>query len=92
MERKGWGAAGSGAGGRRTGMEVPIVEEDKTDLAERSWILSPQVWAGTGAILMFLFILNGDWFDRVEEQNCLALLALVTVFWGLEVGAFCFSC
>ncbi|KAK4700099.1 phosphate transporter, partial [Phenoliferia sp. Uapishka_3] len=84
LERKGWGAAGSGTGGQRTGMEVPMVEQ-KGEEEGRSWIRNPQVWAGTAAVVLFVGILSADWFDRVEEQNCLALLAFVTIFWALEV-------
>lgn len=87
LERKGWGAAGSGAAGHRTGMEVPMVENKGEDAAT-SWMWNPQVWAGAAAVLLFVAILNVDWFDRVEEQNCLALLAFVTIFWALEVRRF----
>jgi phosphate transporter len=94
LERKGWGAGG----GRRAGVDVPIVEGQngtaKTELVTPvgrfflpSW-LSGSVIAGTFAVLLFLFILSGDWFDRAEEQNCLALLAFVTIFWALEVRSF----
>ena len=87
LERKGWGAAGSGAAGHRTGMEVPMVETKGDGDAATSWISNPQVWAGAIAVLLFVTLLNVEWFDRVEEQNCLALLAFVTVFWALEVGS-----
>ncbi|KWU45074.1 SPX-domain-containing protein [Rhodotorula sp. JG-1b] len=49
-----------------------------------SWINS-QTLAGAIAIMLFLFILSGSWFDRIEEQNCLALLAVVIIFWALEI-------
>jgi phosphate transporter len=95
LERRGWGgAAGSGSGKR--GTDVPIVQgvsvETKTELNTPvgrfylpSWLTS-QVVAGVLAMLLFGGLLNAQWFDRVEEQNCLALLAFVTLFWALEVS------
>ncbi|ORY69413.1 SPX domain-domain-containing protein [Leucosporidium creatinivorum] len=94
LERRGWGgAAGSGSGKR--GTDVPIVQgvtvETKTELNTPvgrfylpSWLTS-QVVAGVLALLLFGGLLNAQWFDRVEEQNCLALLAFVTIFWALEI-------
>lgn len=98
LERRGWGgAAGSGAGKRAT--DVPIVQgikaETKTELVTPvgrfylpAW-LTGQVVAGILALLLFGGLLNAQWFDRVEEQNCLALLAFVTIFWALEVSIRC---
>ncbi|KAM0750269.1 SPX-domain-containing protein [Meredithblackwellia eburnea MCA 4105] len=84
LERKGWTTAGRSAGSKNTGMEVPMVDH-KSDQPSRSWWAEPQVWTGSAAILLFLGILSADWFDRVEEQNCLALLVFVTIFWALEI-------
>ena len=38
-----------------------------------------------GGLAVFFVILNLDIMDRVEERNCLALLALATIFWAAEV-------
>lgn len=95
LERRGWGGAGSGSGKR--GTDVPIVQgvkaETKTELNTPvgrfylpAWLTS-QVVAGVLALLLFGGLLNAQWFDRVEEQNCLALLAFVTIFWALEVSS-----
>lgn len=80
-----------------TGVDLPLVQpaSPPTGLLEGkrrrsryglpSWINS-QTLAGAIAIMLFLFILSGSWFDRIEEQNCLALLAVVIIFWALEVS------
>ncbi|CEQ41667.1 SPOSA6832_03405 [Sporobolomyces salmonicolor] len=97
LERRGWGGrrTGTGAGGVST--DLPLVESASppaelkaTEIATPvgrfrlpGWVNS-QVVAGGLATLLFLGILSGDWFDRVEEQNCLALLCFVTIFWALE--------
>lgn len=92
LERKGWGGTGGGA---RSGIDVPIVQGQKGEAKLEvvtpvgrfflpSW-LNGQVIAGLFAVLMFAALLNVEWFDRVEERNCLALLAFVTIFWALEV-------
>ncbi|TNY22839.1 SPX domain-containing protein [Rhodotorula diobovata] len=49
-----------------------------------SWINGQTVPAAV-ALLLFGVILSCQWFDRVEEQNCLALLVVVTIFWALEI-------
>jgi len=49
-----------------------------------SWV-NGQTVPGAVALLLFGVILSCQWFDRVEEQNCLALLVVVTIFWALEV-------
>lgn len=93
LERRGWGGTASGSGKR--GSDVPIVQGQKAETKVElntpvgrfylpSWLTS-QVVAGVLAILLFGGILNADWFDRVEEQNCLALLVFVTIFWAMEV-------
>lgn len=93
LERRGWGTGGAG---KRAGTDVPIVRgqkaETKTELVTPvgrfhlpSW-LTTQVVSGVLALLLFGGLLNADWFDRVEEQNCLALLVFVTIFWALEVS------
>lgn len=97
LERKGWGGTAT-SGGKRSGIDVPILVgqkgETKLELVTPvgrfflpSW-LNSQVLAGIFAVLLFVTLLNADWFDRVEEQNCLALLAFVTIFWALEVSYF----
>lgn len=100
LERRGWGGA-TGSGSGKRGTDVPIVQgvkvETKTELNTPvgrfylpSWLTS-QVVAGVLALLLFGGLLNAQWFDRVEEQNCLALLAFVTIFWALEVGCLVLS-
>ncbi|GAA5896517.1 hypothetical protein JCM8208_004221 [Rhodotorula glutinis] len=49
-----------------------------------SWV-NGQTVPGAVALLLFGAILSCQWFDRVEEQNCLALLVVVTIFWALEI-------
>lgn len=96
LERRGWGGAGSG---KRIGTDVPIVEgqlgETKTEVVTSvgrfflpAWF-NFQVVAGAFALLLFAGLLSAEWFDRPEEQNCLALLAFVTIFWALEVSPVC---
>jgi phosphate transporter len=92
LERRGWGGTDS-----RSGIDVPIVEgqqgKKKVEVytpVGRFFLprwLNSQVLAGSFAILLFIGLINADWFDRVEEQNCLALLAFVTIFWALEVSS-----
>ncbi|GAA5954427.1 hypothetical protein JCM21900_006807 [Sporobolomyces salmonicolor] len=98
LERRGWGGrrTGTGAGGMST--DLPLVESASppaelkaTEIATPvgrfrlpGWVNS-QVVAGGLATLLFLGILSGNWFDRVEEQNCLALICFVTIFWALEI-------
>ncbi|SCZ87939.1 BZ3500_MvSof-1268-A1-R1_Chr2-3g05407 [Microbotryum saponariae] len=90
LERRGWGA-GTGAP-KRAATAMPIIKGDETKSAEgvasRSWLpawLNTQVVGGSFAVLLFLTLLNLELFDRVEEGNCLALLAFVTIFWALEI-------
>ncbi|GAA6054153.1 hypothetical protein NBRC10513_006151 [Rhodotorula toruloides] len=107
LERRGWGAAGSG--GRRAGgaflgagmgNDLPLVQPASPPTGLESkiaeiptplgrvrvpWWINSQSIAAALAIGLFVFILSGEWFDRVEEQNCLALLAVVTIFWALEI-------
>ncbi|KAK4050233.1 low-affinity phosphate transporter [Microbotryomycetes sp. JL201] len=94
LERRGWGGAASGS--KTGGTDMPIVvqthkTEDTTELVTPvgrftvpSW-LTGHVIAGVIAVLVFGVLLNVQWFDRVEEQNCLALLVFVTIFWALEI-------
>ncbi|KAM0786287.1 hypothetical protein ACM66B_001766 [Microbotryomycetes sp. NB124-2] len=94
LERRGWGGAASG--NKTSGTDMPIVvqtnkTEDKTELVTPvgrftvpSW-LTGHVVAGVVAVLVFGMLLIVQWFDRVEEQNCLALLVFVTIFWALEI-------
>jgi phosphate transporter len=93
LERKGW----SGRGGTGATTDLPVAAPS-TKLLETTEIKTPvgrfrvpawvnqQVIAGGLATLLFFVILSSQWFDRVEEQNCLALLAFVTIFWALEVS------
>lgn len=94
LERRGWG---TGAGGKMTG-QVPMIEGQKGEIMKRevntlvgrfflpSWLTS-QIIAGTFGIIVFVALLNVHWLDRIEERNCLALLAFVTIFWALEVSS-----
>ena len=92
LERRGWGGATSrggigpdgGSGAARTDLPLIKGEASSSNGNWPAWVNS-QTMAGGFALVMFAFILNGQWFDRVEEQNCLALLAFVTVMWALEV-------
>ncbi|GAA5826045.1 hypothetical protein JCM11251_000105 [Rhodosporidiobolus azoricus] len=85
LERRGW-TGRSGPNG--TGTDLPLVQPNSPPPGEAKanarWINSQTV-AGALAILLFFGILSGSWFDRVEEQNCLALLCFVTIFWALEI-------
>lgn len=94
LERRGWGGGAAGSS-KRGATDIPIVQpqasESKNEFvtpvgrfALPAWFTS-QVVAGTFAAGLFVVLLNAKWFDRVEEQNCLALLAFVTIFWALEV-------
>ncbi|GAA6023180.1 hypothetical protein JCM8202_001015 [Rhodotorula sphaerocarpa] len=88
--------AGSEADAGGTGLDLPLVQpaSPPTGMLEGKrrgmryglprW-LNSQTLAGGIAIMLFCFILSGSWFDRVEEQNCLALLAFVIIFWALEI-------
>ncbi|GAA5988953.1 hypothetical protein JCM10908_006244 [Rhodotorula pacifica] len=88
--------AGSDADIGGTGVDLPLVQpaSPPTGMLEGKrrgsryglppW-LNSQTLAGAIAIMLFLFILSSSWFDRVEEQNCLALLAVVIIFWALEI-------
>lgn len=92
--------AGSEADAGGTGLDLPLVQpaSPPTGMLEGKrrgvryglprW-LNSQTLAGGIAIMLFCFILSGSWFDRVEEQNCLALLAFVIIFWALEVRPAC---
>ncbi|KAK4049903.1 low-affinity phosphate transporter [Microbotryomycetes sp. JL221] len=99
LERRGWGGASSALTGGKatTSTDIPIVvnsnntSSDKTELVTPvgkltlpSW-LTGHVIAGVIALLVFGILLNVNWFDRVEEQNCLALLVFVTILWALEI-------
>lgn len=95
LERRGWGAGAAGSS-KRGATDMPIVQVQSGD-AKPTDIVTPvgrirlpawlttQVVTGTFAAGLFIVILNANWFDRVEEQNCCALLAFVTLFWALEV-------
>lgn len=95
LERRGWGTgAGSGSKG---GNNAPMIEGMKGEMVKREVItpvgrffvprwLTSQIVAGLFGFAVFALLLNLNWFERVEERNCLALLAFVTVFWALEVG------
>lgn len=100
LERRGWGAAGGGGqgGNARAPSSMPMVDPSaeaeakpfklRTPLGTLSvprWIADANFIAGVTAVVLFLVILNAQWFERVEEQNCLALLVLVVVFWALEI-------
>ncbi|GAA5975622.1 hypothetical protein JCM11641_003548 [Rhodosporidiobolus odoratus] len=100
LERRGWGGAGGGRGaGGGVATDLPLVQPAsppsgqavKTELQTPvgnvrvpKWV-NGQTVPGAVAVLLFLWILGGSWFDRVEEQNCLALLVFVTIFWALEI-------
>ena len=45
-----------------------------------------QTIGGAVGIALFFGCLYAPWFDRPEERNCLALLALASVFWAIEVN------
>lgn len=92
LERRGW----SGNGSRGGGSNAPMIEGQEAEMKTEvytpvgrfflpAWFTT-QVVAGIFAVLLFGALLRADWFDRVEEQNCLALLAFVTIFWALEVS------
>ena len=92
LERRGWDGAGKINGGTYAPMIQGQKGETKTELDTPlgrfflpSW-LSGQAIAGIFAVILGVGLLYAKWFDRVEEQNCLALLAFVTIFWALEVG------
>lgn len=94
LERRGWGA-GAGSSSKRGATDIPIVQSQ--DLKTKSELVTPvgrfslpswltsQVVIGAFALGVFVALLNVQWFDRVEEQNCLALLVFVTILWALEV-------
>ncbi|GAA5961781.1 hypothetical protein JCM3765_004069 [Sporobolomyces pararoseus] len=96
LERKGWSGRGGGGATRGISTDLPVAAP-ATKLLESTEIKTPvgrfrvpawlnqQVIAGGLATLLFFGILSAQWFDRVEEQNCLALLAFVTIFWALEI-------
>lgn len=98
LERKGWSGRGGGGAARGISTDLPVAAP-ATKLLESTEIKTPvgrfrvpawlnqQVIAGGLATLLFFGILSAQWFDRVEEQNCLALLAFVTIFWALEVSS-----
>ncbi|GAA5886837.1 hypothetical protein JCM16303_005724 [Sporobolomyces ruberrimus] len=95
LERKGWSGRGGSGATRGISTELPLAAPPK--VLESTEIQTPvgrfrvpawvnqQVIAGGLATLLFFGILSASWFDRVEEQNCLALLAFVTIFWALEI-------
>lgn len=99
LERRG-NASGLGGRGGLTGDIMPIVgggvggEEDEGAQGgkgggrrkRRGWWWDGRVIAGAVGVALFLFVLANDWFGRREEQNCAALLVLVTIFWALEVS------
>ncbi|GAA5910816.1 hypothetical protein JCM6882_003435 [Rhodosporidiobolus microsporus] len=86
LERRGWTGRRSGPNG--TGTDLPLVQPASPPPGEAQakarWINSQTV-AGAVAVVLFFGILSAQWFDRVEEQNCLALLCFVTIFWALEI-------
>ncbi|GAA6005625.1 hypothetical protein JCM11491_003705 [Sporobolomyces phaffii] len=95
LERKGWSGRGTGTT-RGISTDLPLAApspkllestEIKTPVGRfrvPAWV-NQQVVAGGLATLLFFGILSAQWFDRVEEQNCLALLCFVTIFWALEI-------
>ncbi|GAA5863231.1 hypothetical protein JCM8547_002871 [Rhodosporidiobolus lusitaniae] len=98
LERRGWSGRRGGTTG--TGTDLPLVQPASppsgTERKENElhtpvgnvrvprWVNSQTV-TGAVAVALFLGILSQQWFDRVEEQNCLALLVFVTIFWALEI-------
>ncbi|BGP42446.1 low-affinity phosphate transporter [Rhodotorula kratochvilovae] len=94
------GAGGRRGGAAGTASDLPLVEPASPpsglDLKPATistplgrfrlpgWINGQTVPAAV-ALLLFGTILSSQWFDRVEEQNCLALLVVVTIFWALEI-------
>ncbi|GAA5909413.1 Pho91p [Sporobolomyces salmoneus] len=95
LERKGWSGRGGTGASRGISTDLPVAASTKAlELTEiktpvgrfrvPAWI-NQQVVAGGLATLLFFVILSAQWFDRVEEQNCLALLSFVTIFWALEI-------
>lgn len=95
LERRGWGTGAGGSGSKGNNLS-PMIEGQKGEMTKKEintpvgrffvpqWVTS-QIIAGSVGLIIFFALLNVDWFDRVEERNCLALLAFVTVFWALEV-------
>ncbi|GAA6022391.1 hypothetical protein JCM10207_004751 [Rhodosporidiobolus poonsookiae] len=86
LERRGWTGRRGGPNG--TGTDLPLVQPASPppgSAAKKAPWLNTQTVAGGVALLLFAFILSSQWFDRAEEQNCLALLAFVTIYWALEV-------
>ncbi|GAA6061062.1 hypothetical protein JCM10212_000105 [Sporobolomyces blumeae] len=96
LERKGWSGRGGTGATRGISTDLPLAAPSPK-LAEATEIKTPvgrfrvpnwvnqQVVAAFCATVLFFFILSSQWFDRVEEQNCLALLCFVTIFWALEI-------
>lgn len=100
LERRGWSSSGRRGGNGGGGTDLPLVqpaspppgsEVKPTDVRTPlgsfrlpTWVNS-QTITGAVAVAIFVGILSQEWFDRVEEQNCLALLCVVTIFWALEV-------
>ncbi|GAA99969.1 uncharacterized protein L969DRAFT_96586 [Mixia osmundae IAM 14324] len=89
LERKGWS--------RSRNVDKPILQNLGHEDSKQSVLTTPvgrfriPFWlttrfvGGAVGILLFVFCLASDFFDRPEEGNCLALLVLCTVFWALEV-------
>ncbi|GAA5932179.1 Pho91p [Sporobolomyces koalae] len=96
LERKGWSGRGGTGASRGISTDLPVAApspkllestEIKTPVGRfriPAWV-NQQIIAGGLATLLFFGILSAQWFDRVEEQNCLALLSFVTIFWALEI-------
>ncbi|GAA6050403.1 hypothetical protein JCM3770_004020 [Rhodotorula araucariae] len=94
------GAGGRRGGAAGTASDLPLVEpaSPPSGLEVKSVVISTplgrlripgwingQTVPAAVALLLFGTILSSQWLDRVEEQNCLALLVVVTIFWALEI-------
>ncbi|BGP13434.1 hypothetical protein JCM10213_008594 [Rhodosporidiobolus nylandii] len=96
----GSGARRGASGGGGMGTDLPLVQPASPPPGEEAkanelrtpvgrlrlprWV-NAQTVPGALAVLVFFAVLNANWLDRVEEQNCLALLCVVTIFWALEI-------
>ena len=50
-----------------------------------SWIFSPNVYYLIGIVVVFVILLTVPTMKNAEQQNCLALLAFVSLLWATEV-------
>lgn len=69
------------------GSSSPSAHEPHRPAAASSWPTSSTVQL-VGALVIFVALLKLPFlriFDRVEEQNCLAMLVLCTILWATEV-------